>query len=90
VVHRNRTENTVLVSVEKVKFRHLGEPGKAYFKYNLNNGRYVPFYSGKEPQWDNTNHLVEDIKKRQQEAADTAMLEFTEEDLHEGTAPCPF
>ena len=40
VVHRDRVKDTVEVHVQKVKFRHLGKVGTAYFKYNLNNGRY--------------------------------------------------
>jgi len=41
-VHRNRLENSVEVHVQKVKFKHLGECGVCYFKYNINNGRYSP------------------------------------------------
>jgi len=59
VVHRDRANNTVVVRVQKVKFRHLGEVGTAYFKYNLNNGRYTPYIDGIEPQWDNSNHLTD-------------------------------
>ena len=43
VVHRDRVKNVTQVSVRKVKFRHLGECGTAEFKYNLDNGRYLPF-----------------------------------------------
>lgn len=76
VVHRDRINNTVEIRIEKVKFRHLGEPGTALMKYNLNNGRYTPFYSGTEPQWDNTNHLVEEEKKRQQDAIKAAHFDY--------------
>lgn len=78
VVHRNRIENTVEVHVQKVKFRHLGECGTALFKYNLNNGRYVPYEHGQlqEPEWDNRNHLMEDLNKRMEEADRNSVLDF--------------
>ena len=76
VVHRNRLENTVEVQVQKVKFRHLGECGTALFKYNLNNGRYTPYYNGQEPSWDNTNHLVEDERQRRRDAEEAATFDW--------------
>ena len=76
VVHRNRTDNTVDVHVQKVKFRHLGECGTALFKYNLNNGRYVPFVNGTEPVWDNSNHIQEEYRRRVQEAEQAATFDF--------------
>lgn len=76
VVHRDRLNNTVEIHIEKVKFRHLGEKGIAYMKYNLENGRYVPFYPSQEPQWDNTNHLVEEERRREQDAAEAAHFDF--------------
>ena len=76
VVHRDRVNNTVEIRIEKVKFRHLGEPGTALMKYNLNNGRYVPYYPEQEPQWDNTNHLIEEEKRRAQDAAEAAHFDF--------------
>lgn len=88
VVHRNRTEGTVEVHVQKVKFRHLGEVGTALFKYNLNNGRYVPFTNGFEPMWDNTNHLVEDRKQKEQDMLDAAHFDW--DDLAPTDEPVPF
>lgn len=76
VVHRNRTDNTVEVHVQKVKFRHLGECGTALFKYNLNNGRYVPFVDSTEPVWDNSNHIQEEYRRRVQEAEQAATFDF--------------
>lgn len=76
VVHRDRINNIVEIKIEKVKFRHLGEPGTAQMKYNLNNGRYVPFFNGTEPVWDNSNHLVEEERRRQQEAQEAAHFTF--------------
>lgn len=86
VVHRNRTENTVEVHVQKVKFRHLGECGTALFKYNLNNGRYTPYTNGIEPVWDNENHLQAEIRRRQQEADEAAVFNFSSLPEEE----CPF
>lgn len=88
VVHRNRLENTVEVHIQKVKFRHLGECGTALFKYNLNNGRYTPFTNGIEPVWDNSNHLQEEIKRREQEAYEAA--QFNWDDLQPSDEECPF
>ena len=76
MVHRDRINNIVEIKIEKVKFRHLGECGTALFKYNLNNGRYVPFFNGTEPVWDNSNHLVEEERRRQQEAQEAAHFTF--------------
>lgn len=70
VVNRRGVDNLVDVYVRKVKFRHLGEPGVAVFKYNINNGRYSP-YNEMHPEklvWDNDNHLVNSMKKREMEA----------------------
>lgn len=79
VVHRNRAENTVEVHVQKVKFRHLGECGTALFKYNLNNGRYSPFVNGFEPNWDNSNHLMEDARQKLADAEAAATFDFEDD-----------
>ena len=81
VVHRDRELNIVHVAVQKVKFRHLGECGIAQFKYNLNNGRYVPFNNEDSIKWDNTNHIIEKLKEEKQndipfESEDTNDLPF--------------
>lgn len=89
VVHRNRVENTVEVYVQKVKFRHLGEVGIALFKYNLNNGRYVPYVQGAEPEWDNTNHIIEDIKQKEKDAAEAATFDW-DEMMQQPSDDCPF
>ncbi len=87
VVHRNRTENTVEVHIQKVKFRNLGECGTALFKYNLNNGRYVPYTNGAEPLYDNENHLQAEIRRRQQEAA---VFNFDDLPPYDEEEDCPF
>lgn len=79
VVHRNRAENTVEVHVQKVKFRHLGECGTALFKYNLNNGRYSPYVNGLEPDWDNSNHLMEDARQKLADAEAAATFDFEDD-----------
>lgn len=58
IVHRDREEKKVLVRVSKVKYRWLGTEGDAFFKYNLENGRYVPFYEGQPLVMDNRDYLV--------------------------------
>ncbi len=42
IIHRNKIDDYVTVKVDKVKFRHLGEGGECYFRYNRKNGRYIP------------------------------------------------
>lgn len=88
VVHRDRLNNTVEVRVQKVKFRHLGEVGTAYFKYNLNNGRYTPYYQGQEPKWDNTNHLTLQKQQREKDAAEAAQFDF--DIFSPSDEDCPF
>lgn len=88
VVHRNRIENTVEVHIKKVKFKHLGECGTALFKYNLNNGRYSPHANGKEPTWDNSNHLQEELKRREQDAAEAAQFDW--DNMQPSDEECPF
>lgn len=88
VVHRNRIDNTVEVHIKKVKFKHLGECGTALFKYNLNNGRYSPHTNGKEPTWDNSNHLQEELKRREQDAAEAAT--FNWDNIQPTDEECPF
>lgn len=81
VVQRNRSENTVEVHVQKVKFRHLGTAGTALFRYNDTNGRYVPHVEGLEPNWDNDNHLRKMRQEREQVAIDNARLDFYAKEL---------
>lgn len=65
VVHRYKGEELnqqyTLVSVDKVKFRHLGDGGKVYFKYNVQNGRYVQYDKDNNQEnnfaWDDRNYL---------------------------------
>lgn len=76
VVHRNRIANNVEVHVQKVKFRHLGTCGTAYFHYNLNNGRYVPFVQDVLPDWDNTSHLDIIDKRNADEAKASTAIPF--------------
>lgn len=97
VVHRDRINNTTEVHVQKVKFKHLGECGTAIFKYNLNNGRYVPYNGNNEVDWDNTNHLLEMETKKIQQAMEESRLDFGEETPEDGmpflpaaTDDCPF
>lgn len=86
IVHRHRAEGTVEVRVQKVKFRHLGETGSAFFKYNLNNGRYTPYTNGQEPAWDNSNHLIEEEKRRLKDAEEAARFDWDSQTDEE----CPF
>ena len=65
----------VLVKVEKVKFRHLGESGKTFFSYNPVNGRYHLWQPDKTPAWDDTNFLTALRHKWEaQSVADTSLF----------------
>lgn len=88
VVHRNRANETVEIYVKKVRFRHLGKCGVALFKYDMYNGRYTPFVDGKEPVWDNSNHLQEEIKKSEKEAFEASQFNF--DILQPSDEECPF
>ena len=80
VVHRNRQANNVEVHVQKVKFRHLGTCGTAYFHYNLNNGRYVPYVKDVLPEWDNASHLDIIDKRNIDEAKASTAIPFDTDD----------
>ena len=63
-VERDRQRGVTRVHVQKVKFRHLGYPGTASFRYNTHCGRFVPFDEPATPDlpdpkvaWDNSNWL---------------------------------
>lgn len=90
VVHRDRVNDTVEVHVQKVKFRHLGKVGTAYFKYNLNNGRYCPYVNETAPAWDNANHLQEENRRRAQEAEQAARFDFDDDWLSPTSEEAPF
>ena len=67
-IERDRARGVTRVHVQKVKFRHLGQPGVASFQYNTCCGRFVPMQESKspdipdeDPKWDNSNWLVKKI-----------------------------
>ena len=80
-IWRNEHEDYAEFHVTKIKFRHLGEKGKATFRSNVNNGRYSEVMSHEEAkrcgvvmrdapiEWDNTNWVVEKIKSSQVQLA---------------------
>lgn len=64
-IERDRARGVTRVHVQKVKFRHLGQPGIASFQYNTCCGRFVPMRESKspdipdeDPKWDNSNWLA--------------------------------
>ena len=64
-IERDRTKGVTRVHVQKVKSRHLGQPGVASFQYNTCCGRFTPMQEGKtpdipdeDPKWDNSNWLA--------------------------------
>lgn len=68
----------VQIHILKVRFKHQGKRGVTYCKYNLNNGRYVPYSPGSTADipWDNANHLFRSIDESQRAAAAAAVLPF--------------
>ncbi len=78
VVHRDRLENITKVLVKKVKFRHLGENGEAHYKFNLNNGRYVPYEGESYIPYDNRNYIID---KYNAEAVQEAFDDFPSDDF---------
>lgn len=72
-VWRNELEDYAELHVTKIKFRHLGEKGKATFKFNINNGRYVSIKDADELrkqgidiktmqiEYDNRNYIIEKL-----------------------------
>ena len=71
-IERDRAQCVTRVHVQKVKFRHLGQPGVASFEYNEYCGRFVPMQEGKTAdlpnralQYDNSNWLAKlPVKQR--------------------------
>ena len=70
-IERDRTKDVTRIHVQKVKFRHLGYPGVASFKYNTHNGRFVSIEEGKTPDipdiipdYDNSNWLGKKLPKQ--------------------------
>ena len=85
-VERDRTQGVTRIHVQKVKFRHLGQPGVASFQYNTHNGRFVAFDEPATPdlpdpyvEWDNSNWL----KAKFGGSGGQASL------FDEGNQPCP-
>ena len=70
-IERDRTRGVTRVHVQKVKFRHLGQPGVASFQYNTCCGRFVPMQESKtpdipdeDPKWDNSNWLARKLPEQ--------------------------
>lgn len=78
VVHRDKVKEIVEIRVEKVKFKWLGHTGKAYFKYDVQNGRYAPLNDENDtyPVFDSTNHLQKANYERLKANGEAATLDF--------------
>lgn len=93
-IHRDRVREVVLACIQKVKFKHLGEVGETEFKYNLNNGRYVPFWGQTQINWDNENYLLR-IKRKLNDATQSDLdwndserfISITEDQFLSDTTP---
>ena len=89
IIHRNRDEGYTLVRVAKVKFRHLGENGDALFKYNTENGRYVPFMDGQPCVFDNRS-FIRDDKQEDYHSPATTPPNGNYDFLNDNPDYCPF
>ena len=79
-VWRNHLEDYAEMHVTKIKFRHLGEKGKATFKFNNRNGRYVEIDSAEDVKskgldmrtlpviWDDSNYILQKIQGENKQA----------------------
>ena len=70
-IERDRARGVTRVHVQKVKFRHLGQPGVASFQYNTCCGRFVSMQESKtpdipdeDPKWDNSNWLAKKLPEQ--------------------------
>ena len=64
VVYRDYEKNVTTVSVQKVKFKHLGEGGDVNLTYNYHSGRYNPT-DVPMIQWDKQNWYYQKVNKEQ-------------------------
>lgn len=76
VVHRDFADDVVEIHVKKVRFKHLGKQGVATFKYNINNGRYVPYNGELNIEWDNSNYISNKRLQGQLKAEKESVLDF--------------
>lgn len=79
-VWRNEIEDYAELHITKIKFRHLGEKGKATFKFNTKNGRYVEIEDADDIRnrgidirsmpvdWDNSNYILKKINDEQMQS----------------------
>ena len=70
-IERDRSQGVTRMHVQKVKFRHLGQPSVASFEYNTHNGRFVNFEEGKTADlprkqvvWDNSDWLAKKLEEK--------------------------
>lgn len=94
IVHRERDENKnyTLVRVEKVKFRHLGQPGDATFKFNVINGRYIPWKQSDSIAVDFRADMVDMIRQKQNDEISTpqTQIELPWNNLPSSSPSTPF
>ena len=55
-IYRDMETKEIGVYIQKIKFKHLGEPGMCKWKYNINNGRFE-VDTGFDILWDNTSYF---------------------------------
>lgn len=92
-VWRNEQGGYAELHVTKIKFRHLGEKGKATFKFNINNGRYVEMPNFDklgdaniiDVCWDNSNYVTTKLNNVQQ-----GTMQFETQQQYEPLSDLPF
>lgn len=93
VVHRDKAAGYTLVRVSKVKFRHLGEGGDAYFKYDVRNGRYAPLPSldpSAVANFDGRNFLRTSLADNNEIPSAPPRFAPNDDFLTDHTSPLPF
>ncbi len=61
-IYRDYLKEVIQAHIQKVKFKHLGQPGLALFRYNQENGRFMPINEEIDLSIaDNTNFITNGI-----------------------------
>lgn len=77
IVHRNYADKYTTVRIEKVKFKHLGEKGDANFKYDIENGRYIPYNIGDSVTYNRVNFL----SQKEKDSIQQTSMQFSTNDV---------
>lgn len=74
------------ISIQKVKYKHLGSQGAVNFKYNYNNGRYET-ESSNVNTWDNSNWIT---GKENETPPEIDIFDYSQQPENAFDDECPF